>query len=188
MYLQNLDYAVVVVYAVILLVLAQWVSRDKSGHQKDTSDYFLAGGPRREYYHGHRPGLGMVGLGLFAVSYSLYEGLNAVALTDIDQVVLLVLGGLLIAFISLNEVSEGAGELAGFEILLELVPEKFDMIFDKKTRYSFWAVSWTQPKGKALRQCAAGDVIFQFCKPLSNRVSWKHRHHPLRMLPTGKAK
>jgi SSS family solute:Na+ symporter len=43
MYLQTVDIAVVVIYAVFLLVLAQWVSREKSGHQKDTKDYFLAG-------------------------------------------------------------------------------------------------------------------------------------------------
>ena len=45
MYLQTLDYTVVVIYAVALLVLAQWVSREKAGHSKDTSDYFLAGIP-----------------------------------------------------------------------------------------------------------------------------------------------
>ena len=43
MYLQTLDIAVVVVYALFLLVLAQWVSREKPGHEKDTQDYFLAG-------------------------------------------------------------------------------------------------------------------------------------------------
>ena len=43
MYLQTLDIAVVIFYAVFLLVLAQWVSREKAGHQKDTNDYFLAG-------------------------------------------------------------------------------------------------------------------------------------------------
>ena len=43
MYLQSLDYIVVAIYALILLVLAQWVSREKPGHQKDTTDYFLAG-------------------------------------------------------------------------------------------------------------------------------------------------
>ena len=57
--------------------------------------------------------LGLVILGLFAVAYSLYGGLKAVALTDIIQVVLLVLGGLLIAGISMNEISGGQGALAG---------------------------------------------------------------------------
>ena len=43
MSLAPLDLAVVAFYAVFLLVLANVVSREKAGHQKDTSDYFLAG-------------------------------------------------------------------------------------------------------------------------------------------------
>ena len=43
MHLETLDLAVVAVYAVSLMLLAQWVSREKAGHQKDTKDYFLAG-------------------------------------------------------------------------------------------------------------------------------------------------
>ena len=43
MHLATLDFTVVVIYAASLLFLAQWVSREKSGHQKDTKDYFLAG-------------------------------------------------------------------------------------------------------------------------------------------------
>ncbi len=41
--LHSIDIAVVLVYATVLMVLAQWVSRDKAGHHKDTQDYFLAG-------------------------------------------------------------------------------------------------------------------------------------------------
>ena len=70
-------------------------------------------------------------LGAFSAAYSLYGGLKAVALTDIIQVVLLVLGGLLIAFISLNEISGGAGAIAGFKTMLVEAPEKFDMILSK---------------------------------------------------------
>jgi SSS family solute:Na+ symporter len=72
--------------------------------------------------------LGMVLLGLFAVGYSLYGGLKAVAFTDIVQVVLLVVGGLVIAWIMLDKVSDGGGVLAGFQMLTERAPEKFDMI------------------------------------------------------------
>ena len=43
MTLQPLDLAVVAIYAIVLLVLAQWVSREKAGHEKNSSDYFLAG-------------------------------------------------------------------------------------------------------------------------------------------------
>jgi SSS family solute:Na+ symporter len=74
---------------------------------------------------------GMIGLGAFATAYSLYGGLKAVALTDIIQVTLLILGGLLIAGIALNEVAGGEGMIAGFGILLEKAPEKFDLIFAK---------------------------------------------------------
>ena len=41
MHLETLDLAVVAIYAVSLLFLAQWVSREKAGHEKDTKDYFL---------------------------------------------------------------------------------------------------------------------------------------------------
>jgi len=34
--LHSIDIAVVLVYAAVLMVLAQWVSRDKAGHHKDT--------------------------------------------------------------------------------------------------------------------------------------------------------
>ncbi|MEL0047751.1 MAG: sodium/solute symporter, partial [Gammaproteobacteria bacterium] len=72
--------------------------------------------------------LALLMLGVFAAGYSLYGGLKAVALTDIIQVVLLVLGGLLIAWILLDEISEGAGIAAGFQLLMDRAPEKFDMI------------------------------------------------------------
>ena len=74
--------------------------------------------------------LGLLLLGLFSVGYSIYGGLKAVALTDIIQVVLLVLGGLLIAWIMLNQVSGGAGVWAGFNMLMAEAPGKFDMILD----------------------------------------------------------
>jgi SSS family solute:Na+ symporter len=38
MHLETLDFAVVVIYGVSLLILAQWVSREKAGHRKDTGD------------------------------------------------------------------------------------------------------------------------------------------------------
>lgn len=41
--LGNLDYAIVALYAVALISIAWWVSREKAGHAKDTEDYFLAG-------------------------------------------------------------------------------------------------------------------------------------------------
>jgi SSS family solute:Na+ symporter len=43
LHLETLDFVVVAIYAVSLLTLAQWVSREKAGHKKNTQDYFLAG-------------------------------------------------------------------------------------------------------------------------------------------------
>ncbi|MDP1028589.1 sodium/sugar symporter [Sphingomonas sp. KR1UV-12] len=42
MTLSTIDLVVVIAYAIGIFVLAQWVSREKAGHQKDSSDYFLA--------------------------------------------------------------------------------------------------------------------------------------------------
>jgi solute:Na+ symporter, SSS family len=233
MHLSSLDFTVVAIYAFVLLFLAQWVSREKKGHQKDTKDYFLAGRSlpwwaigasliaanisaeqiigmsgsafvmgiaiasyewmsaltlvivgkyllpvflkhniytmpqflEQRYDHRVRMVLAVFWLGVyvfvnltsilwlgalaintvtgldltyallmlagFAAAYSLYGGLKAVALTDIIQVVLLVMGGLMIAYISMNEISGGAGVISGFKIVLEQLPEKFDMILSK---------------------------------------------------------
>jgi SSS family solute:Na+ symporter len=70
----------------------------------------------------------LIGLGVFAGAYALYGGLKAVALTDIVQVSLLVLGGLIISYIALNRISGGAGVLAGFHALTLRFPQKFTMI------------------------------------------------------------
>ena len=231
--LSSLDITIVAIYAIALFGLAQWVSREKPGHEKDASDYFLAGKAlpwwaigasliaanisaeqiigmsgsgyaiglaiasyewmaaitlilvgkfllpvflktgiytmpqflEQRYDHRVRTvmasfwlgvyvfvnltsilwlgalaintvagvdlTLGLVLLGLFAVSYSLYGGLKAVALTDIVQVVLLVAGGLMIAAILLEQVSGGTGVVQGFVMLMDTVPERFDMILAK---------------------------------------------------------
>ena len=233
MHLETIDLLVVAIYAVSLLFLAQWVSREKAGHQKDTQDYFLAGRAlpwwaigasliaanisaeqiigmsgsafvmgiaigayewmaaitliivgkyllpvflkhkiytmpqflERRFDHRVRLILGFFWLGVyvfvnltsilwlgalaiktvtgldinyallvlaaFATGYSLYGGLKAVAMTDIIQVVLLVFGGLMIAYFSMNEISGGQGVIAGFRMAVEQVPEKFDLILSK---------------------------------------------------------
>ncbi|MCW8108182.1 sodium/sugar symporter [Alteromonas ponticola] len=73
---------------------------------------------------------GMVFLALFSIAYSLYGGLKAVALTDIIQVVMLVAGGIILAYLALDAVSEGKGAIAGFDRLLTALPEKFDLILE----------------------------------------------------------
>jgi SSS family solute:Na+ symporter len=74
---------------------------------------------------------GLVALGVFAGAYALYGGLKAVALTDIVQVSLLVLGGLIICSMSLNRIADGGGILAGFHILVTRFPERFHMILPR---------------------------------------------------------
>ena len=233
MALANIDLTIVAICAIALFAIAQWVSREQAGHEKDAADYFLAGRGLPWWAigtsliaanisaeqiigmsgSGYAIGLaiasyewmaaitlilvgkfllpvflktgiytmpqfleqrydgrvrtvmavfwlgvyvlvnltsilwlgalamntvagvpltyGLVLLGVFAVAYSLYGGLKAVALTDIIQVVLLVLGGLLIAYTLLNLVSDGAGVVVGFQLLMEQAPDKFDMIFEE---------------------------------------------------------
>lgn len=70
----------------------------------------------------------LVGLALFALAYQIYGGLKAVALTDIVQVSLLVLGGLLLAGIMLSRIGGDAGMIAGLERLWDESPRHFSMI------------------------------------------------------------
>lgn len=76
--------------------------------------------------------VGMIFLAVFSIAYSLYGGLKAVAYTDILQVVLLVFGGLLLSYLALDKVADGAGVLAGFGILTDKLPGHFDMILSSE--------------------------------------------------------
>ncbi len=70
----------------------------------------------------------MAGLAAFALLYSLYGGLKAVALTDIIQVVILILGGFALLWISLSLVGGDAGPVAGLATLMGEIPGHFEMI------------------------------------------------------------
>lgn len=72
----------------------------------------------------------MAALAAFAVAYSLYGGLKAVALTDIIQVVILIFGGLAITWIALGLVGGEAGPFAGLSTLFTEMPGHFKMILD----------------------------------------------------------
>lgn len=230
MSLSNIDLIVVIVYAIGIFGLAQWVSRDKAGATKDSSDYFLASKNlpwwaigasliaanisaeqivgmsgsgyaiglaiasyewmaaltllivgkfflpiflRNEIYTmpqfleqrfgptirtvmavfwlilyvfvnltsiiwlgsiavtqvaGVNQDVALIGLGAFALLYQLRGGLKAVALTDIVQVTLLVLGGLVVAYLTLTKIGGDGGVIGGFEELTRRVPDHFDMI------------------------------------------------------------
>jgi len=231
--LATIDLAILAIYAVAIFALAQWVSRDKGGHKKNSTDYFLASKALPWWAigasliaanisaeqiigmsgSGYAIGLAiasyewmaaltllivgkfflpiflkngivtmpqfleqrygssvrtlmalfwlalyvfvnltsilwlgsiavhtvtgmdqmwaLVAIGVFALAYQLWGGLKAVALTDIVQVTLLVLGGLIIVFLSLNKIGDGGGVVAGFNQLTTKFPEHFHMILDK---------------------------------------------------------
>lgn len=246
MNLTTLDLGVVAVYAVCLLAIALWVSREPKGETKDTEDYFLAGRalpwwaigasliasnisaeqiigqsgqgfavgvaiaayewqaaivllivakfflpiflkrgiytmPQfldQRYGHGVKtlmsvywialytavnlttvlwlgglavtsltgwPVLGaMAALAAFAALYSLYGGLKAVALTDIIQVVILILGGIAITWIALGLIGGTGGAPAGLARLGAELPGHFEMILEPQdTGYSDLPGIWT---------------------------------------------
>jgi SSS family solute:Na+ symporter len=74
---------------------------------------------------------GIIGLGLIAVAYSLYGGLSAVAWTDVIQVILLVLGGIITTIIALEYVTPEGGILNGLSHILDKAGDKFHMILSK---------------------------------------------------------
>ena len=74
---------------------------------------------------------GLIILALFSLAYSLSGGLKAVAMTDVVQVVLLIFGGLAVSFIALNIISESSGVFEGLRIVMNEMPEKFDMVLSK---------------------------------------------------------
>lgn len=237
MTLSTIDLIVVIVYAIGIFGLAQWVSREKAGHTKDSSDYFLASknlpwwaigasliaanisaeqivgmsgsgyaiglaiasyewmaaatllivgkwflpiflankiytmpqfleqrfGPTIRtvmavfwlvlyifvnltsiiwlgsiavtQVAGINQDLALVGLGTFALLYSLKGGLKAVALTDIVQVTLLVMGGLVISYLTLSRIGGDAGVIGGFVELQRQLPGHFDMILSPDNPY-----------------------------------------------------
>jgi SSS family solute:Na+ symporter len=73
----------------------------------------------------------IVGLGLFAAAYSLWGGLSAVAWTDVIQVVLLVIGGLITTVMALEHVTPEGGVFHGLAHIYNTSGDKFHMILDK---------------------------------------------------------
>ena len=77
----------------------------------------------------------LIGLGVFALLYQLSGGLKAVAMTDIVQVTLLVLGGLIIAGLTLSKIGGAGGAIGGFTHLMSTYPEHFRMILPKSSEF-----------------------------------------------------
>lgn len=73
----------------------------------------------------------MIGLAFVAAAYSLYGGLSAVAWTDVIQVILLVLGGIITTVIALNAVTPEGGIFAGLSHIYDTAGDKFKMVLEK---------------------------------------------------------
>ncbi|ATA93891.1 sodium/glucose cotransporter [Capnocytophaga canimorsus] len=95
-----------------------------------TSVLFL-GGKALQVVLGVDPVYAMIGLALFAAAYSLWGGLSAVAWTDVIQVALLVVGGLITAYIALDHVTPNGGVIDGLQHIFDVAPGHFKMILDK---------------------------------------------------------
>src|SRR5215213_4680528 len=82
----------------------------------------------------------MVGLGIFSIVVTL-GGMKVIGYTDVIQVLVLVLGGLVTCYLALNLVSEkfgfGGDILKGFKVISEKAPSHFHMIFDKSNPYYY---------------------------------------------------
>ncbi|KAF2336382.1 sodium/sugar symporter [Flavobacterium daemonense] len=91
----------------------------------------LAGG---QYLH-----VIMIGLAVFALFISL-GGMKVVAYTDVIQVAVLIIGGLVTSYIALTTVGQyfgvGQNAIEGFKVLMREAPEHFKMIIPKPTANS----------------------------------------------------
>lgn len=75
----------------------------------------------------------MVLLSLFALFVTL-GGMKVIANTDVIQVLVLIIGGLITTGLALTMVAKkfgGDGVISGFKILMEKAPDHFDLILDK---------------------------------------------------------
>jgi SSS family solute:Na+ symporter len=73
----------------------------------------------------------IIGLGLIAIAYSIYGGLAAVAWTDVVQVIMLILGGIITTIIGLNHVTSGGGVFHGLSHIYNTAGDKFHMILSR---------------------------------------------------------
>jgi len=74
---------------------------------------------------------GILGLAFFAAAYSIWGGLSAVAWTDVIQVILLVVGGLVTSMIALNHVTPDGGVFHGLSHIYNVAGDHFHMILKK---------------------------------------------------------
>lgn len=81
----------------------------------------------------------MIGLAIFALFITL-GGMKVIGYTDVIQVLVLTIGGLITSYIALTVVADkfgyGHNALAGLQHLVKAAPDHFNMIFDKPTSTS----------------------------------------------------
>ncbi len=81
----------------------------------------------------------MIGLAIFALIISL-GGMKVIGYTDVIQVAVLIIGGLVTTYIALTVVGEkfgvGSNAIAGFKALVQNAPEHFKMIIPRPTAAS----------------------------------------------------
>ena len=93
---------------------------------------------------------GIIGFSFFSAVYSLWGGMKAVAWTDVVNVLVLVIGGLLTTGFALNTLSDGHGIVAGFRELLDRAPQKFHLVIERGTLFA--------PDGKGGLKDAFSDL------------------------------
>lgn len=98
-----------------------------------TSIFYL-GGLAIETISGVNFMYGILFLALYSATFSIFGGLKAVVWTDVAQVVVLVIGGLMACYFVVSEVGDG-GFLNGLTTLYDRAPEKFDLILSKDNPY-----------------------------------------------------
>ncbi|MBV9988723.1 MAG: sodium/sugar symporter [Chitinophagaceae bacterium] len=80
----------------------------------------------------------MVGLSIFSIVVTL-GGMKVIGYTDVVQVLVLIMGGLVTCYLALNLVSEkfgfGGNILKGLSLIRDKAPSHFHMIFDRSNPY-----------------------------------------------------
>lgn len=126
----------------------------------------LAGAKAMQGMFGFDPLYTIVGLTILAGSYTIYGGLISVAWTDFMQFVVLMLGGLIVAFIGLDRVG-------GIVNLMHAVPEKFKIIYPATDPDYPWFGVFTLFLSIGIWYNCTNQFIVQRC--LGARTEWDAR-------------
>ena len=81
--------------------------------------------PNQDYLH-----TVMIALAIFAIVITL-GGMKVIGYTDVIQVAVLIIGGLVTVYLALDKVSNGNGVVSGFNTVMTEAPDHFHMILAK---------------------------------------------------------